>query len=187
MRRYAAEFLGTFLLAFAGPGAVIVEEISGGGVTSLGVGLSFGLAVMTAIYAVGHLSGAHQPCRHSRLRPESPLSLVPRSGLPARPANRSLRRQRGTPSPLWQRWTSWGHGTVRLCVLGARVRDHPHPVLDVRHLGGRHRCPGRRTGSSYSHRRVRGACCYLRGTHRWCLYEPSTVFWFCTPQWNLDS
>src|SRR5215208_4466263 len=59
VRRYAAEFLGTFLLVFAGPGAVIVEEISGGGVTSLGVGLSFGLAVMTAIYAVGHLSGAH--------------------------------------------------------------------------------------------------------------------------------
>ncbi len=26
---------------------------------SLGIGLSFGLAVMAAIYAVGHLSGAH--------------------------------------------------------------------------------------------------------------------------------
>ena len=59
MRLYAAEFIGTFLLIFAGPGAVIIENVSGGGVSSLGIGLSFGLAVMTAIYAIGHLSGAH--------------------------------------------------------------------------------------------------------------------------------
>ena len=59
MRRLVAEFVGTFLLVFAGPGAVIVNEVSGGGVGSLGIGLSFGLAVMAAIYAVGHLSGAH--------------------------------------------------------------------------------------------------------------------------------
>ncbi len=59
MRRCAAEFVGTFLLVFAGPGAVIVNGVSGGGVGSLGIGLSFGLAVMAAIYAVGHLSGAH--------------------------------------------------------------------------------------------------------------------------------
>ncbi|WP_207956846.1 MIP family channel protein [Rubrobacter tropicus] len=59
MRRLAAEFVGTFLLVFAGPGAVIIDEVSGGGVGSLGIGLSFGLAVMAAIYAIGHLSGAH--------------------------------------------------------------------------------------------------------------------------------
>ena len=59
LRCYAAEFIGTFLLVFAGPGAVVIDEVSGGGVTSLGIGLSFGLAVMAAIYAVGHLSGAH--------------------------------------------------------------------------------------------------------------------------------
>jgi len=59
VRLYAAEFIGTFLLIFAGPGAVIIENVSGGGVSSLGIGLSFGLAVMTAIYAIGHLSGAH--------------------------------------------------------------------------------------------------------------------------------
>ena len=59
MRRLAAEFVGTFLLVFAGPGAVVVNQVSGGGVGSLGIGLSFGLAVMAAIYVVGHLSGAH--------------------------------------------------------------------------------------------------------------------------------
>jgi glycerol uptake facilitator-like aquaporin len=59
LRRYVAEFVGTFLLVFAGPGAVVVNEVSSGGVGSLGIGLSFGLAVMAVIYAVGHLSGAH--------------------------------------------------------------------------------------------------------------------------------
>ena len=59
MRRLAAEFAGTFLLVFAGPGAVVINDVSGGGVGSLGIGLSFGLAVMAAIYAVGHISGAH--------------------------------------------------------------------------------------------------------------------------------
>ena len=59
MRRCLAEFVGTFLLVFAGPGAVVINEVSGGGVDSLGIGLSFGLAVMAAIYAIGHISGAH--------------------------------------------------------------------------------------------------------------------------------
>jgi aquaporin NIP len=59
LRRCLAEFVGTFLLVFAGPGAVVVDAVSGGGVGSLGIGLSFGLAVMAAIYAIGHLSGAH--------------------------------------------------------------------------------------------------------------------------------
>lgn len=59
IRRCLAEFIGTFLLVFAGPGAVVINTVSGGGVTSLGIGLSFGLAVMAAIYSIGHLSGAH--------------------------------------------------------------------------------------------------------------------------------
>jgi glycerol uptake facilitator-like aquaporin len=38
---------------------VIIDAVSGGGGGSLRIGLSFGLAVMAAIYAVGHVSGAH--------------------------------------------------------------------------------------------------------------------------------
>ena len=54
-----AEFLGTFLLVFAGAGAVVIDAVSNGGVTAVGIGLSFGLAVMAAIVIFGSVSGAH--------------------------------------------------------------------------------------------------------------------------------
>jgi MIP family channel proteins len=54
-----AEFVGTFGLVFAGTGAVIINTVSGGVVTHVGIGLTFGLIVMTMIYAFGHVSGAH--------------------------------------------------------------------------------------------------------------------------------
>lgn len=37
----------------------MVNEISNGKVTSVGVSLAFGLVVTIMIYAVGHISGAH--------------------------------------------------------------------------------------------------------------------------------
>jgi aquaporin Z len=59
LRKYLAEFIGTFCLVFAGTGAIIVNQITGGQVTNLGVGLTFGLIVLAMIYAIGHISGAH--------------------------------------------------------------------------------------------------------------------------------
>ncbi|MEO8458079.1 MAG: aquaporin [Chloroflexota bacterium] len=56
---YLAEALGTFALVFAGPGAAAVNAASNGGVENVGVGLSLGLIVMTAIFTFGHISGAH--------------------------------------------------------------------------------------------------------------------------------
>jgi MIP family channel proteins len=56
---YLAEALGTFALVFAGPGAAAVNVASGGGVSGVGVGMSFGLIVMAMIYAIGHISGCH--------------------------------------------------------------------------------------------------------------------------------
>ncbi len=58
-RRLAAEFLGTFALVFAGTGAIVINDSSGGSITHVGVALTFGLVVMAMIYAVGDVSGAH--------------------------------------------------------------------------------------------------------------------------------
>ena len=59
MKRYLAEAIGTFCLVFAGTGAIVINDVSGGKVTHVGIALTFGLIVMSMIYAVGHVSGAH--------------------------------------------------------------------------------------------------------------------------------
>src|SRR5271156_6352228 len=59
MRRLAAEMLGTFALVFAGTGAIVINEVSGGAITHVGIALTFGLIVLAMIYTVGDISGAH--------------------------------------------------------------------------------------------------------------------------------
>jgi aquaporin Z len=59
MRRLAAEVFGTFALVFAGTGAIVVNDVSAGTVTHVGVALTFGLVVLAMIYALGDVSGAH--------------------------------------------------------------------------------------------------------------------------------
>ncbi len=59
MKSYFAEFVGTFTLVFAGTGAIIINDISGGSITHVGVALTFGLVVLAMIYTVGDISGAH--------------------------------------------------------------------------------------------------------------------------------
>jgi aquaporin NIP len=54
-----AEGIGTFGLVFAGCGAIMIDVVSHGQVTHVGVGLVFGLIIAAMIYATGHLSGAH--------------------------------------------------------------------------------------------------------------------------------
>lgn len=59
IRKYLGEFVGTFALVFAGTGAIVINEISGGAVTHVGVAITFGLIVLAMIYTVGDVSGAH--------------------------------------------------------------------------------------------------------------------------------
>ena len=59
MKKYIAEFIGTFSMIFCGTGAMIVNEVTGGEVTHVGIAITWGLIVMTMIYAFGETSGAH--------------------------------------------------------------------------------------------------------------------------------
>jgi aquaporin Z len=59
MKRFTAEFIGTFGLVFAGTGAIVINEVSGGAVTHVGIALTFGLVVLAMIYTFGDISGAH--------------------------------------------------------------------------------------------------------------------------------
>ena len=59
MKKLIAEFIGTFALVFAGTGAIVIDEVSGGTVTHVGIALTFGLVVLAMIYTVGDISGAH--------------------------------------------------------------------------------------------------------------------------------
>lgn len=59
VKKYVAEILGTFCLVFSGTGAIVINDVSGGTITHVGVALTFGLVVMSMIYAIGDVSGAH--------------------------------------------------------------------------------------------------------------------------------
>ena len=58
-KKLVAEFLGTFCLVFAGTGAIVIDSVSGGGVSHVGVAITFGLIVLAMIYTIGDISGAH--------------------------------------------------------------------------------------------------------------------------------
>jgi len=59
-KRMTAEFFGTFWLVLGGCGsAVLAAAFPNLGIGFLGVALAFGLTVLTGVYAVGPISGAH--------------------------------------------------------------------------------------------------------------------------------
>jgi aquaporin Z len=60
MKKFFAEFLGTFWLVMGGCGsAVLAAAFPELGIGLAGVSLAFGLSVLTGAYALGHISGAH--------------------------------------------------------------------------------------------------------------------------------
>lgn len=58
MKHYWAELVGTYILVFAGCGAIIVESLTGA-MGHVGIALVFGFVVTAIIYTFGHVSGAH--------------------------------------------------------------------------------------------------------------------------------
>jgi aquaporin NIP len=104
-RKLVAECFGSFALVFAGTGAIVVNSVSGGQVTHVGVALTFGLIVLAMIYAVGDVSGAH-------LNPAVTLGFVLAGRFPARQA---------TPYTLAQ----LAGALLASLLLRASFPDHP--------------------------------------------------------------
>ncbi|MGI2329241.1 aquaporin [Planococcus sp. YIM B11945] len=64
MKKYVAEFIGTFILVFVGTGsAVVLGGYTGGTDTGflgvLAIAFAFGLSIVAGAYAIGHISGCH--------------------------------------------------------------------------------------------------------------------------------
>jgi len=59
LKKSVSEILGTFALVFCGTGALVIDKVTGGAVSHVGVAVTFGLIVMAMIYALGEISGAH--------------------------------------------------------------------------------------------------------------------------------
>ncbi len=60
MKKYCAEFMGTFWLVLGGCGsAVLAAAFPQLGIGFAGVSLAFGLTVLTMAFAIGHISGCH--------------------------------------------------------------------------------------------------------------------------------
>lgn len=58
MKKFFAEFIGTFVLVFTGTGTVVFGNATEG-VGHVGIALAFGLSIVAAAYSIGTISGAH--------------------------------------------------------------------------------------------------------------------------------
>lgn len=59
MKKHIAELIGTFALVFCGTGAIVINDVTNGTVSHVGIGITFGLIVTVMIYTFGSISGAH--------------------------------------------------------------------------------------------------------------------------------
>lgn len=111
-RRATAEALGTCALVFAGCGAIVTNTERPGTLGAVGISLVFGLVILAAIAAFGHLSGAH-------FNPAVTASFYLTRHLPAREAGSYVLAQLAGATAgallLWVLWPS------RPADLGATV------------------------------------------------------------------
>ena len=56
MKKYVAEFMGTFVLVFIGCGSAV---LAGSYIGFLGIAFAFGLSLIALVYAIGSISGCH--------------------------------------------------------------------------------------------------------------------------------
>src|SRR5208283_334033 len=56
MKRYLAEFFGTFVLVFGGCGAAV---LAGDKIGFAGISFAFGLSLLAMVYTIGPISGCH--------------------------------------------------------------------------------------------------------------------------------
>ena len=56
-KKYAAEFLGTFVLVLMGCGSAVFLGVSTAGI--VGISFAFGISVLAMVYAIGGISGCH--------------------------------------------------------------------------------------------------------------------------------
>jgi aquaporin Z len=62
MKKYAAEFIGTFSLVLFGCGSAVIAgnaAVGPSGIGLLGISIAFGFAVVAMAYAIGGISGCH--------------------------------------------------------------------------------------------------------------------------------
>lgn len=59
MKKYVAEFIGTFVLAFVSCGAAAVSGGVDGVLGILGIAVAFGLSIVAMAYSIGNISGCH--------------------------------------------------------------------------------------------------------------------------------
>jgi aquaporin Z len=62
MKKYAAEFIGTFSLVLFGRGSAVIagtSRVGPSGIELLGIAIAFGFAVVAMAYAIGGVSGCH--------------------------------------------------------------------------------------------------------------------------------
>jgi aquaporin Z len=62
MKKYIAEFIGTFSLVFFGCGSAVISGIAAtgpSGIGLLGIAIAFGFTVVAMAYAIGGISGCH--------------------------------------------------------------------------------------------------------------------------------